>query len=119
MRHEIATCLSICHQRAVHKRTTMLAHCNLKQNMWLSSKQYSFFSFYALPTGGKSKDPVIHYNLFMMKNLSEKWQYFQNCLAAFLTAQRHPKFCQIQSTPQKCQIVKNGQFRSHCSLARN
>ena len=23
------------HQMAVHKRTTMLAHCNLKQNMWL------------------------------------------------------------------------------------
>ena len=36
------------HQRAVHKRTTMLAHCNLKQNTWLCSKQSSFFSFYAL-----------------------------------------------------------------------
>ena len=31
------------HQMAVHKRTTMLAHCNLKQNMWLCSKQSSFF----------------------------------------------------------------------------
>ena len=31
------------HQTAVHKRTTMLAHCNLKQNMWLCSKQSSFF----------------------------------------------------------------------------
>ena len=48
------------HQMAVHKRTTMLAHCNLKQNMWLCSKQSSFFSFYALPSGDKSKDTVVH-----------------------------------------------------------
>ena len=48
------------HQMAVHKSTTMLAHCNLKQNMWLCSKQSSFFSFYALPSGGKSKDVVVH-----------------------------------------------------------
>ena len=48
------------HQMAVHKRTTILAHCNLKQNMWLCSKQSSFFSFYALPSGGKSIDTVIH-----------------------------------------------------------
>ena len=27
------------HQMAVHKRTTMVAHCNLKQNTWLCSKQ--------------------------------------------------------------------------------
>ena len=33
----------------------MLAHCNLKQNMCLPSKQSSLFSFYALPSGGKSK----------------------------------------------------------------
>ena len=31
----------------------MLAHCNLKQNMCLYSKQSSLFSFYALPSGGK------------------------------------------------------------------
>ena len=49
------------HQMAVHKRTTMLAHCNLKQNMWLCSKQSSLFSFYALPSGGKSKDAVVHF----------------------------------------------------------
>ena len=48
------------HQMAVHKRTTMLAHCNLKQNMLLCSKQSSFFSFYVLPSGGKSKDAVVH-----------------------------------------------------------
>ena len=47
---------------AVHKRKTMLAHCNLKQNMWLCSKQSSFFSFYALPSGGESKDAVVHYD---------------------------------------------------------
>ena len=33
------------HQMAVHKRTTILAHCNLKQNMWLCSKQSSIFPF--------------------------------------------------------------------------
>ena len=49
------------HQMAVHKRTTMLAYCNLKQNTWLCSKQSSFFSFYALPSGGKSKDMVVHW----------------------------------------------------------
>ena len=39
----------------------MLAHCNLKQNMCLHSKQPSLFSFYALPSGGKSKDAVAHW----------------------------------------------------------
>ena len=34
---------------AVHKRTTMLAHCNLKQNTWLWSKQSSFFPFMHCP----------------------------------------------------------------------
>ena len=48
------------HQMAVHKRTTMLAHCNLKQNTWLCSKQSCFFSFYALPSDGKLKDVVVH-----------------------------------------------------------
>ena len=37
------------HQMAVHKRTQMLAHCNLKQNMWLCSKQSSFFPFMHCP----------------------------------------------------------------------
>ena len=37
------------HQMAVHKRTTMLAHCNLKQNMWLCSKQSSFFPLLHCP----------------------------------------------------------------------
>ena len=40
---------------------TMLGHCNLKQNMCLCSKQSSLFSFYALPSGGKSKDAVVHW----------------------------------------------------------
>ena len=48
------------HQMAVYNRTTMLAHCNLKQNMWLCSQQSSFISFYALPSGGKLKDAVVH-----------------------------------------------------------
>ena len=29
--------------------------------MWLCSKQSSFFSFYALPSGGESKDVVVHW----------------------------------------------------------
>ena len=40
----------------------MLAHCNLKQNMCLRSKQSSLFSFYALPSGGKLKEVVVHCN---------------------------------------------------------
>ena len=38
----------------------MLAHWNLKQNMCLCKKQSSLFSFYAMPSGGKSKDAVVH-----------------------------------------------------------
>ena len=34
---------------AVHKMTTMLAHCNLKQNTWLCSKQFSFFPLMHCP----------------------------------------------------------------------
>ena len=70
--------LSICHQMAVHKRTTMPAHCNLKQNTWLCSKQSSFFSFYALPSGGKSKDAVVHY-AFVMERIGIV--YFQPCVS--------------------------------------
>ena len=32
----------------------------LKQNMCFSSKQSSLFSFYALSSGGKLKDVVVH-----------------------------------------------------------
>ena len=39
----------------------MLEHCNLKQNICLCSKQSSLFSFYALPSNGKSKDAVVHW----------------------------------------------------------
>ena len=41
----------------------MLAHYSLKQNMSLCSKQSSLFSFYALPSGGKSKDTAVHCHL--------------------------------------------------------
>ena len=44
----------------------MLAHCNLKQNMCLCSKQSSLFSFYALPSGGKWKDAVVHCEMVTM-----------------------------------------------------
>ena len=43
----------------------MLAHCNLKQNMWLGSKQSSFLSFNALPSGGELKDAVVHWQGFV------------------------------------------------------
>ena len=39
----------------------MLAHCNLKQHMCFSSKYSSLFSFNALPSTGKSKDAVVHW----------------------------------------------------------
>ena len=54
--------LSICHQRAVVHKRFMLAHCNLKQNMCLHSKQSGLFSFYSLPSGVKSKDVVVHWS---------------------------------------------------------
>ena len=57
--------LSIRHHRAVHKRYTMLAHCNLKQYMCLHS---SLFSFYTLPSGGKSKDAVVHWRAVKTKH---------------------------------------------------
>ena len=41
-----------------------LAHCNLEQNMCLRSKQSSLFSFYALHSGGKLKDAVVHWANF-------------------------------------------------------
>ena len=46
---------------AVHERTTMLAHCNLKQKYMVVIKTMQLFSFYALPSGGKLKDAVVHY----------------------------------------------------------
>ena len=63
--------LLICHQRAVHKRWTMLTHCNLKQNMCASSKQSSLFSFYRLPSGGKSKDAEVRININLIKQVCE------------------------------------------------
>ena len=54
----------------------MLAHCNLKQNMCLHSKQSSLFSFYALPSGGKSKDMVVHWIISLL--LYNKVDEFSN-----------------------------------------
>ena len=47
----------------------MPAQCNLKQNMCFSSKQSSLFSFFALPSGGKSKDAVVHCFQFSLSGL--------------------------------------------------
>ena len=44
----------------------MLAHCNIKENMRLCSKQSSLFFFYALPSGGKSKEAVVHFLVFFI-----------------------------------------------------
>ena len=49
----------------------MLAHCNLKQNLCLCSKQSSLFSFYALPSGGKLKDAMVHTKRSFTKMLSK------------------------------------------------
>ena len=65
------------HQLAVHKRTTILAHCNLKQNTWLHSKVSSFFPFMHCPlvsnrktqwsivTNTKIKKTLIHTNRYL------------------------------------------------------
>ena len=45
----------------------MLPHCNLKQSLCLCSKRSSLFSFYALPSGGKSKDAVVHYHIIWVR----------------------------------------------------
>ena len=67
---------------------TMLAHCNLKQNICLCSKQSSLFSFYPLPFGGKSKDAVVHWQQLFFVPISIRHlilQYFciQSPLRAF------------------------------------
>ena len=79
------------HQMAVHKRTTMLAHCNLKQNMCLCSKQSSLFSFYALPSGGKSKDAVVHWLVFQIFSFPDEllWLAFQLKVRDSLTTFLH------------------------------
>ena len=53
----------------------MLAHCNFKKNMCLCSKQSSLFSFYALPSGGKLKDVVVHSikHFFGIPDLTESY----------------------------------------------
>ena len=60
--------LQMDHQMAVHKRTTMLAHCNLKQNTWLCSKQSSYFSFYALPLANQKTQWSIDWKHIRKKN---------------------------------------------------
>ena len=65
------------HQLAVHKRTTILAHCNLKQNTWLHSKLSSFFLLCtalwcqierhsgSIVTNTKIKKTLIHTNRYL------------------------------------------------------
>ena len=55
-------------------------HHNLKQNMHLHSKQSSLFSFYALPSGGKSKDAVVDYNRTKQQNKTRGQPYSDTCL---------------------------------------
>ena len=40
--------------------------------MCLCSKQSSLFSFYALPSGGKLKDVVVHYGIILQEHLSTR-----------------------------------------------
>ena len=40
--------------------------------MFCCSKQSSLFSFYALPSGGKSKDAVVHWKHFSLDELVEE-----------------------------------------------
>ena len=49
----------------------MLLHFAIKNKICvLSSKQSSLFSFYALPSGGKSKDAVVHLNVLTLSKQS-------------------------------------------------
>ena len=49
--------------------------------MWLCSKQPSFFSFYALPSGGKLKGAVVHLILTKgksngnVKKIQDHWDF--------------------------------------------
>ena len=53
--------LSICHQRAVHKRKKSQIVFNTNTYFVLNYNVLALLSFYALPSGGKSKDVVVHY----------------------------------------------------------
>ena len=44
--------------------------------MWLCSKQSSFFSFNALPSGGKSKDAVVRQTLLLSHRLKTNIIFF-------------------------------------------
>ena len=50
--------------------------------MCLCSKQSSLFSFYALPSGGKLKDPVVHFEisfyevLFLTLGIEPEWRQY-------------------------------------------
>ena len=85
---------------AMHKRTTMLAHCNLKQNTWLCSKQSSFFPFMHCPLVANQKTRwsiVQQFYNFAKTRVEEghyyiwkrKCQYFSSsCLTSSLSGQK-------------------------------
>ena len=52
--------LSICHQRAVHKRKKSWIVLNTTTYFVLNCNALAFLSFYALPSGDKLKDAVVH-----------------------------------------------------------
>ena len=52
--------LSICRQRAVHKRKIRKIVMNTKTKFDFNCKVLTLFAFYALPSGGKSKGAVVH-----------------------------------------------------------
>ena len=63
------------HQMAVHKRTTMLSHCNLKQTMWLCSKPSSFFPFKHCPLVANRKT-WWYISYYLIKN---HWIFSPSC----------------------------------------
>ena len=54
--------LLICHQRVVHKRKISWIVLYTNTYFVLNCNVLALFTFYALPSVGKSKDAVVHYH---------------------------------------------------------
>ena len=59
--HNGPPCLAICHQRAVHRRKLSQIVLNTNTYFALYCNVLVLFTHYALPSGGKSKDVVVHF----------------------------------------------------------
>ena len=64
--------LSICHQRAVQKRKISQIVLNTKTYFVLNCNVLALFTFYAPPSGGKSKGAVVHYKVLYVVRERER-----------------------------------------------